>query len=250
MGSVIVFTDEGRESLGALGAGVGVEVFPLRGSSAALDSRDFDLAIIDCGSEPDAGLCLLREMKQDRPSVPVIFITGVSSEEVVIRAFKGGAREYFRKPVAPKELEMTVEMLLRFKRESAENSSPLRSDRRADSEAGIPLAGRLPEGILRAMRHIDSNLSVDIRLDALAGEACQSKFHFCRVFKHHIGMSPMQFIAARRVEKAKRFLRDASCTISMAAFRSGFNDLSDFSRQFKKCAGISPTSYRESCRIR
>jgi DNA-binding NtrC family response regulator len=58
-----------------------------------------EIVVIDCGQNPLKGLNLLKEIKTKRPDIPVIFVTEESSEEIVIKAYKAGAREFFKKPL-------------------------------------------------------------------------------------------------------------------------------------------------------
>jgi FixJ family two-component response regulator len=48
----------------------------------------------------------------------------VSLEGVVLRAFRAGARDFFRKPVNIPELKDTIEVLLSFRKSSQEKRSP------------------------------------------------------------------------------------------------------------------------------
>ena len=209
------------------------------------DGRAIGLAIIDNGDNAEAGLRLLKEIKQSRSDVPVIFVTGASSEDVVMRAFKLGARDYFRKPFDPIVLEETVAKILRFKR--VQSGKPmLPGEEKNEIPELIHLPDKLPERLLRAISYIEENLSSPLCLDTIAQQACLSKYHFCRLFKRHVGVSPKQFCAYRRIERAQRLLAVPSQTVSSAAYKSGFNDTSDFIRQFKKLTGVTPGAYRQS----
>lgn len=199
---------------------------------------DFEigLAIIDCGSAAETGLRLLVEFKQLRPDVPVIFITDASSEEVAIKAFKAGARDYFRRPLFPGELAKAVETIIRLKREIRDDSATVR------------LVADLPLQIARSLRYIEANLCRDICLDNLAREACLSKYHFCRTFKYHVGLSPLQYLLSRRIERVKQLLNRNEQSICSAAYNSGFSDISGFIRTFRKFTGTTPGVYKESRR--
>jgi len=207
------------------------------------------LLIIDCGVDAERGLQLLLTAKQNYPSLPVIFLTDASSEEVVIRAFKAGTREYFKKPVTVAELQGTMVELLRLRRSVSETRESLCLHVKSLlAGTGLQPSTDLPEGLLRTVRYLADNLCREIYLDNLAGEAGMSKYHFCRVFKCHLGMSPMQFLAAMRIERAKLMLRRPELTVASIAFKVGFNDISDFIRQFKRQTGATPTAYKDSLR--
>lgn len=206
----------------------------------------FEVVILDCGLDPDAGVESLREMKRSRPDVPVIFVTAAGSEEQVVKCFRAGARDYFRKPFSILELKKTVDELLGLKRSAVEKRSALARNR-SDRESELrPPVGEVPERVLRVVRYMERNFCSEIYLDHLAENACLSKYHFCRTFKSHMGMSPMQYLVLLRVERAKLLLQHADLTVSMVALQSGFSDTSDFIRHFKKAIGLTPYAYKSS----
>ncbi|MFZ5939535.1 MAG: AraC family transcriptional regulator [Bacteroidota bacterium] len=99
--------------------------------------------------------------------------------------------------------------------------------------------------INRTLDYIEKNLDKPFTLDELAGVSLFSKYHFNRIFHAHMGESPFQFILRVRLQKAAaQLLYHQRDNISEIAARCGFTDLSVFSRNFSKCFGLSPTSYR------
>ena len=60
--------------------------------------------------------------------------------------------------------------------------------------------------VLRSISYISNNLASEITLEQLAAEAHLSKYHFCRLFKKHFAMTPMEFIACLRIRKAQDLL--------------------------------------------
>lgn len=205
------------------------------------------IVILDCDYDVSRALELLKLIKFSLSSVPVMFLTRLSSEEIVIKAYRGGAREYFRKPVNIDEFQEAIEKLLVIKNASREKRVPLQifhnNDGRDFFEHAIT---DKPFSITRALQYIQQHFAEDISLPRLAEEANLSKFHFCRFFKKHMGMSPSKFVAVLRVERSKELLRQKDFSISMVATLVGFNDLGNFERHFKKVTGATPSSYQES----
>jgi AraC-like DNA-binding protein len=81
-------------------------------------------------------------------------------------------------------------------------------------------------------------------LGTLAREAAMSPYHFLRVFRQVVGMTPHQFRLHTRLQRAAIRLRQSDETISTIAFDAGFNDLSTFNRRFRSIMGASPRAYR------
>lgn len=105
--------------------------------------------------------------------------------------------------------------------------------------------GGLPKRRLdRVLEYIAANLSQSLSLMELAAIAGMSAYHFARLFKLSTGLTPHQYVLTQRMERAKHLLLRGQCNVTDVAFESGFNDLSYFSRMFRKATGISPARYR------
>jgi AraC family transcriptional regulator len=212
----------------------------------SIKKRSTDIILLDPGFAVERGLRLLKEMKSRFPSIPVIFLTGNASEDIVLRAFRAGVRDFFRKPVNIQELQDTVMDLLRLKRSSKERRSPFVKRRNAGSGKPVRTATTSqPVSFFQTIQLIEKHLTYEIKLETLARSACMSKYHFCRLFKKRVGISPMKFVTFMRIEKAKELLRKDD-TISSIAIDVGFNDLSSFIAQFKKFTSMTPSIYRKS----
>lgn len=99
--------------------------------------------------------------------------------------------------------------------------------------------------VSRALRHMDLHCEDALDLDALAGIAAMSKFHFLRVFRRSIGMTPYQFLLGLRLRRAAARLLGSQEAVSSVALASGFGDLSTFNATFRRCFGMSPSAFRK-----
>ena len=209
-----------------------------------LGDDDADMVILDSGFSPENGLSLLKEIKACKPHAPVIFLTDVSSESIAVRAFRTGAAEYFRKPVSLFSLKETVMNLLTVKRTERERRK--RAQRPARDDNDPSLTTEMPSGLFHAICHIDNHLSSPISLEELSDKANLSKFHFCRTFKKHTGLTPKKFISLRRIERAKTMLgRNGDMNVSMISSEVGFCDVNSFSKTFRRIIGMTPRSYKK-----
>ena len=76
-------------------------------------SIDCELILLDLVLPGGDGLCILREVRNARPSLPVIILTARSEEADRIRGLKLGADDYVVKPFSVAELLARVEAVLR-----------------------------------------------------------------------------------------------------------------------------------------
>ena len=97
----------------------------------------------------------------------------------------------------------------------------------------------------RVIRYLNENPERDISLDRLARRFFVSKYHLCRAFKKHNGISVHGYINKKRVMYAKQLI-EAGETASGAAYRVGFGDYSAFYRAYVKIVGKAPTANEKS----
>ena len=105
-------------------------------------------------------------------------------------------------------------------------------------------AGLTPERYRRVLNYIGGRYGERIALDDLAGEAGISPSYFTRLFRERSGQSPMQFVTAVRIERAKEQLADRDRPMITIALSCGFADQAHFSRTFKRIVGLTPKAFR------
>jgi transcriptional regulator GlxA family with amidase domain len=107
----------------------------------------------------------------------------------------------------------------------------------------------LPSGLAhwqtkRVVDYIECNLQSKLDPDKLAKLIAVSKGHLSRAFKQRVGLPPMAFIAARRVERAKAMLISTREPIADIAVACGFGDQPHLTRRFRRVVGVTPGRYR------
>ena len=107
-------------------------------------------------------------------------------------------------------------------------------------------AGGLPTYQLRqVLDYVDAHLTQDIKLADLAQLLDMSPFHFGRMFKQAIGVSPHQYVIQQRVERAKRLLSQRDRAIIDIALDCGFSSHSHLTKQFRQLTGMTPKAFRQ-----
>lgn len=102
-----------------------------------------------------------------------------------------------------------------------------------------------PVAIERAKRYIQRNLADPIALSDVASHAGMSVSAFCRIFKHSMGMTCVQWVNRKRIEWARQELLRRDSRVSEVAYKVGFSSLSQFNRVFASVIGMAPTAYRK-----
>ena len=78
----------------------------------------------------------------------------------------------------------------------------------------------------------------------MAAEVDLSPLYLVRAFRSTVGQSPHQYVVTRRVELARRMLRDTQTPIADIALMTGFSSQSHLSNWFRRIVGVSPAAYR------
>ncbi|MDX2188903.1 MAG: AraC family transcriptional regulator [Bacteroidota bacterium] len=84
----------------------------------------------------------------------------------------------------------------------------------------------------------------EIKVADIAEKVHLSETGFSRYFKHRTRKTFSEFVQEIRLGEAKRLLIETEKNIAEIAFECGFNNLSNFNRQFKHLTNVSPSSYK------
>lgn len=100
--------------------------------------------------------------------------------------------------------------------------------------------------LCRTLEFIHANLFEDLSIEQLADQAYLSPFHFARLFKQTLGMSPHQYVLQNRIERAKRLIaKSPYLNLTEIGLSVGFFDQSHFSKSFKRVTGTTPKVFLE-----
>jgi DNA-binding NtrC family response regulator len=125
-GRVLVIDDEAdiRESLETLlsleGYGVDLAQNAAEGLRA-LDSRGYDLVLLDLMMPDRSGMEVLREVRERDHETPIFLITAYGSVEAAVDALKSGANDYFSKPWDNEKLLIEIDRMIAGNRLEREN---------------------------------------------------------------------------------------------------------------------------------
>jgi AraC family transcriptional regulator len=105
--------------------------------------------------------------------------------------------------------------------------------------------GGLPLGKLRRVQElITAELAGTVRLARLAAAVGLSTYHFARAFKLTTGQTPHAYVGRRRIEEARRLLRETRLPIAEIAARVGFASQAHLTTRFREVTGVTPGRFR------
>jgi two-component system response regulator YesN len=104
--------------------------------------------------------------------------------------------------------------------------------------------------ILRqAIDFIDKNFSdASISLDRVAKEVNISPNYLSAIFSQEVGQTLIDYLTLKRIDEAKRMLRQTDKLLFEIASEVGYKDSRYFSFVFKKIAGCTPSDYRKGAK--
>lgn len=94
------------------------------------------------------------------------------------------------------------------------------------------------------IKYINAHLHQEISMDFLSRKAIMNKPAFFKSFKLAFGMTPVNYINRKRLEKAQLLLKTSELNINQVAFEYGYNNVHYFCRIFKNHTGTTPTEWR------
>lgn len=100
------------------------------------------------------------------------------------------------------------------------------------------------ERVNRVCRYINENLHQPITVVQAARLANLSEGAFSRFFHAHLGKTFPAMVNELRIGRACRLLTETDMPVTQVAMSCGYNNLSNFNRQFLRLKGISPRHFR------
>lgn len=183
---------------------------------------------------------LVTELGLTRTTAEIIFATSVVTDEAINKIARSIANEIAGERVGHEAmLDALVRQLV---------IHLLRSHMTVRKSARIELsrAGPVDRRLRLALEFMHDNFSRELALDEIASAAYLSEYHFARLFKHIMGVTPHTYIANLRLERARKLLSENSFPISEIAAMVGYQSQSHFTKIFKSVSGMTPRAYREA----
>jgi transcriptional regulator GlxA family with amidase domain len=111
-------------------------------------------------------------------------------------------------------------------------------------ERAVPPADDRGLGATRAyaLQHLDEPLSVT----QLARHACTSERTFARRFRQETGTTPLRWLHAQRIDRARDLLERSDLPVETVAQRCGFGSAAILRQHFRRATATTPTAYRRT----
>lgn len=116
---------------------------------------------------------------------------------------------------------------------------------RLSAELSRSESGRYPE-IRPVLDFIHKNYYKQITIDDMTHRINISKYHFIRIFKRQMGVTPYEYLIEYRISRAKILLRTTNKSIYEISYDVGYRSRSNFISRFRESVGVTPAQYRDN----
>ena len=116
----------------------------------------------------------------------------------------------------------------------------------AEDNANYDINSKNAQKIKHVLTQIETNYGKPLSIEQMAEECGYSASHFMRWFKEHTGFCFNGYLIEYRLNRAAEELRNTDDTIINIASNTGFDNLSNFNRLFKKRFAMTPSEFRKS----
>lgn len=201
--------------------------------------------------QPDApGMAALAHIRCAHPSLPILMIVEGHSHAVALWALRIRVWDLLVKPVSNGELNQRIGSLIEMTRQRGrEPSRDIRFPSQVSETEPNVDGPRTQSRTQPAITHVTTHFATDITLASVAALCRLSPSRFCHVFRQEHGMSFGRHLLQYRLARACQHLSDPTALAKEAAYAVGFNDLSYFTRAFKRQIGVPPSKYRLTARL-
>jgi len=207
-----------------------------------LENHPVHLVVSDIMMPRMDGLELCRRIKTELSfsHIPVILLTAKNSVDSRVEGLETGADVYIDKPFSMSHLEMQIKSLLRNRKLIKDHfaRSPLSQIQGvAYSKIDVDFLEHLTTAVSNQL----NNSALDVEM--LSKTMNMSRPTLYRKIKGLTNMTPSAFIALYRLKQAAEFLAAKQYKINEIAFMVGYNSPANFTRDFQKQFGMTPTIY-------
>lgn len=213
-----------------------------RQALSKLASQEIDLVITDIRMPGMDGLEMMKQMREQHFTQPVIIISAYNDFEYARSALRLGAIDYLVKPIKNEEISFVLNNLQELLKR--EKGVPAHGENKIDLNqlgGGVDLVQSL-------LVIIEQSYMEDLSLSILADQAGFNASYLSRLFKMETGKGFVQYLREVRMKHARQLLVETTLTSAEVARRVGFWDEKHFRRIFKKDFELTPGEYRERFR--
>lgn len=179
-------------------------------------------------------VCLAIQNDEQINHIPIVVLSAKSMTMDRVELYRLGAENYLTKPFELDELKAVIRNTI-HQREVLKRSFKARFNAVEQQEENDPF-------LLKTIAIINSNIAdSQFNIASLTHELKIGRTQFQRKIKMLTDMTPVEFLRNVRIKKARALILTSETTISEIAYAVGFNNLSYFTRAYKRTFNELPS---------
>ena len=215
-----------------------------------INSRKFDLAIVDLRLPDAGGIELIKELHQKHPELCVILLSTYSDFEYAQRGMRYGIADCLTKPVSPQELSAALRRIADYLHSHGHAGAQPADTLYKAAMDSLPEYFTIEDNpssiVLGICTFVTENVEKDISLETVANALQLSRDYTGRIFKKKTGINFVEYASRVKMERAKQLLATARYKNYEVSAKLGFKTPDYFTSLFKKYVGTTPIEYRLS----
>ena len=214
-----------------------------KSGAQAIRENSPDILFTDIKMPNMDGLTMLAGLKGEFHNMQITVLTGYRDFEYAKRALHLGVTRFLLKPSKMNELEEALQVMT----ENLDKLQPDAPEKQKESEEEHHDGNPANSFIVRsALQYIEVHYAEKLTLTELAEKTYVSQWYLSKLLNKYTNKSFCDLLNQTRIKKAKKLLKDPSLKIHEVSDMLGFNDVTHFSKIFKKIEQVSPNEYRNS----
>ncbi|MGG1516144.1 response regulator [Paenibacillus oryzisoli] len=198
-----------------------------------------DLVITDIRMGEMNGIELIKRTKETHPDTPFVIISGYDEFGYAREALRYGVRDYLLKPIERVELASVLQKI------TDQRHAALGGGAAGGSGGEQPQDEKDKLMIRRVKELVIHHLNQDISLQFLAERVYLHPKYLSDMFKRETGQNLSDYVTGRRMEKARKLLKETTLKVAEVAMMCGFANHKYFASLFKQQTGCTPTEFRD-----
>lgn len=190
-------------------------------------------------------LNIIAAVKSEFPAVQIVFLTECVNPEYTQKALTLGADFCLPKASETEKIRNITQTML----DKLENMEANSDFRESPASAFSPECSDANSFIVHyAIRYMEEHYAEKLTLNDVAKAVYVSQWHLSKLINQYANRSFPEILNNIRIEHARQLLKNPSLLISDVAEQVGFQEVSHFSRVFRKLTGTTANEYRQNAK--
>ncbi len=191
-------------------------------------------------------LCRMVKENDETATIPFVMLTARLADEHRKEGLMSGADEYITKPFNLDMLNLRLKNLLNWAKRSGVKPGGTAKEKQLNNRQFM-----LSESDRKFVEQVDAyirdNMSdPDTSVESMSAHLCISRVQLYKRMISLTGITPSEYLRAKRIQHAEQLMHSSDLTISEIAYKVGFNNPRYFSKYFQETYGITPSQYKKN----